>query len=341
VDELLPSPGNERLTSHSTSHKIAARHFRAGRLRTKVLALFDVANNIGKGEDFYAASQDTQQKQKDVAAQIHSLEAAEDENLAAVNNLEAELREHWASYAAYQCRAFCERVRERLPRELRDMVLLALWDDAWHTITDWNVRALATTPEDPVALVETWSGRDTGHCFEERFVGREFREGIVEAWWRMSMFEFKTAQLIPKFISEEFWGGQVKERVRSVFVDLLYRERNGLRLFQAKLGSTVTGASLDSELEHISGLSRSSKVVLAIKKRDFRQAPTTFRERHARFLQAASGLFPGLEKLQEKGYYVSVLVDGDIEIKVDESDISTDGWWKQIRDAEEVRCIWR
>jgi hypothetical protein len=256
-----------------------------------------------------------------------------------VKKLEAELRDHWANYAAYQCRMFCDRVRQRLPRELRDMVFLALWDDAWHSITDWNLRALATTPEDPVALVESWSGRDTGHCFEERFVGPEFRQGIVKAWWRMSVFEFKTSQLIPKFLSEDFWGVKVREQMRSVVVDLSYRERNGARLLPAKLGSTVAGTSLDSELEHISTLSRISKVVLTIKKRDFRQTMTTVRERQGRFLQAASGLFLGLERLQKDGYYVSVLVDGDMEIKVDGSNITANGWWKQICEAEEVSCI--
>ncbi|KAF2439404.1 hypothetical protein P171DRAFT_122140 [Karstenula rhodostoma CBS 690.94] len=324
----------------STEQEIAALHLRAGSLRTKILELFDVANNIGK--EMYligsTASHDTQQKRKEVATQIYGIEADEDRNLVAVQKLEAELREHWAIYAAYQCRTFCDCVRQKLPRELRNMVCQALWDDAHHTITDWNLRALTTTPENPVPLVESWSGRDTGFCFEERFVGPDLQQEIVEAWWRMSVFEFKTSQFIPKFLSEDFWGAAVKDQMRSVVVDLSYRERNlaSHLTHQGKLGSTVAGTNLDSELEYISTLSRVSKVALAIKKRDFRKILATVQERQGRFLQAASALFRGLERLQKDGYSVSVIVDGDIEIKVDGSDISTEGWRKQICDAEEA-----
>lgn len=287
------------------------------------------------------ASHTTQQKRKEVAAQIHSVEADEDRNLEAVQKLEAELREHWAGYAAYQCRTFCDCVRQKLPRELRNMVCQALWDGAHHTITDWNLRALTTTPENPVALVESWSRRDTGFCFEERFTGPDLQQEIMEAWWRMSRFEFKTSQLIPKFISEDFWRATIKDQIRSVIVDLSYREWNPashLRL-KAKLVPTVAGTDLDSELEYISRLSRASKVALAIKKRDFRKMLAPVQIRQGRFLQAASELFPGLERLQKDGYSVSVIVDGDIEIKVDGSDISTAGWRQQICDAEEVRCF--
>ncbi|KAF9729514.1 hypothetical protein PMIN06_008679 [Paraphaeosphaeria minitans] len=335
-----PIPTIDWVYIRTIEQEIATRHLRAGSLRTKVLELFDVANNIG--EDEYRtgseASHVTQQQRKEVAAEIHSIEADENRNLEAVQKLEAELREHWAIYAAYQCRTFCDCVRQKLPRELRDMVCQALWADAHHTITDWNLRALSIVPENAVALVESWSGRDTSFCFEQRFVGPDLQHELTEAWWRMSVFHFKTSQLIPKFISEDFWCATVKDRMKSVVVDLSYRERD-LRSqsgLQAILGPTVAGTDLDSELEYIHTLSRVSKVALAIKKRDFRKIVATVQERQGRFLHAASKLFPGLEKLQNDGYHISVIVDGDIDIKVEGFDISTEGWRKQIHDAEEA-----
>ncbi|OAG00130.1 uncharacterized protein CC84DRAFT_1209796, partial [Paraphaeosphaeria sporulosa] len=339
-EAAIPIPTIDWAYIRSSEQAIAALHLRAGSLRTNVLELFDVANNIGKDEYLTGSTalHVTQQKRKEVAAEIHSIEVDENQNLEAVQKLETELREHWATYAAYQCRIFCDCVRQKLPRELRDMVCQALWADAHHTITDWNLRALSIAPENPVALVESWSGRDTSFCFEERFVGPDLQHEIIEAWWRMSVFQFKTSQLIPKFISEDFWCATVKDQMKNVLVDLSYREPNSRFHLgqQAKLGPTVAGTDLDTELAYIHALSRVSKVALAIKKRDFRKSLATVQERQRRFLHAASKLYPGLEKLQKDGYHVSVIVDGDIEIKVEGFDISTDGWRKQIYDAEEL-----
>ncbi|KAJ4349350.1 uncharacterized protein N0V89_007964 [Didymosphaeria variabile] len=325
----------------STGQQIAALHLRSGSLRTKVLELFDVANNIGKDDHldgFTAAAPLTQQKRTEVAAQINSLEADENRNTEAVEELEAELREHWAKYAAFQCRALCDCVRRKLPRELRIMVFKALCEDVHHTITDWNVQALSTTPADPVALVESWSGRDTGHCFEARFVGLDLQQEIVEAWWRMSTFEFKTSQLIPKFLCGDFWGTTVEDRIRCVIIDLSYRCYNRRFPFalQADLKTTVNGTDLDAELGYISRLSNTSKVGLAIKKRDFRNPKASVEQIQHAFLHTASQLFPRLERLQKDGYRLFVLVDGDITIEVEKSDLTIEGWRKQFYDAEEV-----
>ncbi|KAL1610738.1 hypothetical protein SLS60_002408 [Paraconiothyrium brasiliense] len=324
----------------STEQQIAALYLRAGSLRTKVLELFDVANNIGKDDYLvgFTVSHLTQRKRAEITVQINELEAEENQNTEVVKKLEAELREHWATYAAFRCRALCDCIRQKLPRELRIIVFEALCEDAHHTITDWNVQAFSTRPADPVALVESWSGRDTRHCFEARFVGPDLQPEIVEAWWRMSTFEFKSAQLIPKFLNEDFWGAIIKDRIRYVVINLSYRSYNGRFPFalQADLKTTVNGTDLDSELDYIASLSNISKVVLAIKKRDFRYPKATIEQIQHAFLKVASQLFPGLERLQKDGYSLSVLVDGDVMIKVDESDITVQGWRKQFLDAEEA-----
>lgn len=218
------------------------------------------------------------------------------------------------------------------------MVCRALWDDAHHTITDWNLQALSTTPKDPVALVESWSGRDTSFCFVERFVGPDLQQEIRDAWWCKSLFRFKTSQLIHKFINKNFWGTTITGQIRSVVVDLLYREasqRPG-QFQPPRLVPTVAKTDLGSELERVYALSLTSKIAFAIKKRPYRRLSPSVQMRQEAFLSAASGLFPGLARLRRDGFSVSVIVDGDIEIKLDQVDISTEGWRRQLRQNEEV-----
>lgn len=309
-----------------------------------MLELFDVANNIGKDEYRVGSitSHVTQQKRAEVAAQINSIEAEENRNTDAVEKFEAKLREHWATYAAFHCRAFCDYIRQRLPRELRMIVFEALWKDAQHTITDWNLQALATKPVNPVALVESWSGRDTRHCFDERFVGPDLQHEILDPWWRMSVFNFKTSRLIPHFLNEDFWGAIVKDQIRNVVVSLSYREwmsgpMTGTRWLKSQIKTTVSGADIDSELDYLGNLSPTSRIALSIKKRDFRHyIRSTVQQRQNAFLAALSHLFVGLAKLRSDGYHVCVLVDNDIEIKIDHADISMEGWRKQLDNAVDV-----
>ncbi|KAJ4298866.1 hypothetical protein N0V90_004109 [Kalmusia sp. IMI 367209] len=322
----------------STEQQIAALHLECGSLRTKILGLFDFANSLGRDDSLVGstASQMTQ-----VVAQISSIEADENRNGESLQKLEHDLQEHWAQYAAFQSRAFCDYMRERLPKELRMMVFEGLWEDAYHTITDWNIKVLNTTPDDPIALVESWSGRDTRHCFEARSVSEELQREILEAWWRMSVFELKSFGLIPILLREGFWGGPVKDKVRSVVVFMGYRETaagfgHSQTMLRPQLKTAVMNADLDSELGYLSNLSNDTAIRLSIKKRDKRVLRFTTEEKQDGFLEAASFMFSGLEKLRRDGYNIAIVIDKDIEINMGDMDLAKGEWRKMISKATDM-----
>ncbi|KAF1976817.1 hypothetical protein BU23DRAFT_12761 [Bimuria novae-zelandiae CBS 107.79] len=335
----LPVPSLDWVYIRSTEERIATLHLNGGTLRTKLLELVDAANNLGS--DWYCgtrASHVTQQKRQELATHIRKLETEEDQNQESVQQLERDLREHWTAYAAFYCREFCDRIRERLPKEVQLMVFEALWHDAHHTITDWNAQVLGTTPDDPVPLVESWSKRDTAHCFEVRFVGRDWRPEIIDAWWRMSVFQFKSFALIPKLLSTDFWGENIKDKVRKVIVDLSYREHRkpGTLRPTGEIKTSVTGADLDSELRHLFHFNHISTIKLSIKKRNIAKVRCSSQVKQLEFLNAAQRLFPSLERLQEDGYNLSVIVDKHIEIMIGDSAITIGEWRKKICDAVKV-----
>ena len=281
-----------------------------------------------------------------MATQIRSLEAEEDRNQEAVKKLELELHEHWATYASFHCRVLCDQVREKLPKELRIMIFDALWADAHHTITDWNAQALGTTVDDPMALVESWSNRNAAHCFDPRFVGPALEPEIREAWWHMSVFEIKTFDLIPNFLSECFWGGDVKGKVRNVVVNLTYRERiqrYKLRpfTFVGKIRSLFAKANLEEELEYLFELSRSTKITLTIKKVEQWKIAFTVGQRQDEFLRTASRLFPALKRLEKEGYTVRIVIDKDITVETKNHDITMEDWREQIGAVVKVRRFQR
>lgn len=324
VDQLTPS----------IESKLAALRLTSGSLLNKVMDLVDAVNGLDIDCTSGTPPSPVKQQQRlAYVAQIHATECEVNGTQDAVTALEAELQAHWAAYAAYQCRALCDGVRERLPRELQLLVVEALWAGQPHRITEWNTLALETEPADAQALVESWGGRDTGHLFEARFVGEELLGDIRAAWWRMAVFEMQMFSLVPKLLRQGFWGEAVKRKVRRVvMVCVYYRERRrrwGPRLqLKGEIKTSKAGAKLDEELRYLSELAPGTAITLAIKKRNsplpepveadevfFRAA-----QRHALFTRAVSRLFPGLERLQKDGFTITVVMDKeDIKVQLGQS----------------------
>ena len=269
------------------------------------------------------------------------MEAQEDLNNQAMEKLKSEVSSYWENYAASRCRTLCDAIRERLPRELRMMVFEALWEDAHHMITGWNRARDSTQVEEAASAIESWSDRDRVHCFDPRFVGPELPGEIREAWWRQSVFEFKSSDLIYPFINDDFAQHSIKNKMRTVVTDLYYREFNYKRArprsrSKGTIDTSKKGTDVDSELYCLHMLNRNTSIVVSIKKRDGRPSRNDVEARQHRFLTAVSCLFPALERLRQDGYKVTVVIGRDIEIAVGDSDITVENWVKQIHAAVEV-----
>jgi hypothetical protein len=215
--------------------------------------------------DVCTTSASAQNSPETIAVQIRRLEVEEARIMGVIRELKKDLNEHWTVHAAFGCRGLVARVQQ-LPRELRIMVFEALWGDAYHIITGWNLKALKTQPADPLALVESWSERSLVHCLDERFVGAEMLREIVEAWWYMSVFEVKHCRL-SKLFEETLWGKKVGGRINKVVVLFGYRGqgRGFFRSPRIKTGASHVG--LEDELECLFGLEKTTQITFKIKMR--------------------------------------------------------------------------
>lgn len=345
---------------HSTELEITRLQQQASDIKTRIIRTFDSANAPdGKHSHEMVkiaapVSADIEQKREETAKQIKSLEAEEDHCVAEAQRLETELREHLAR----DCFAFCETLRRRLPRELCILIFEALWGGTTHDITDWNIKDLKTKPKDPMAIVQSWSGPKMLHCFEERFVG-ELCDESRKAWWRESTFKIKPFPLIPLLLSEEFWGEPVREKIRCVVLRMGYRESvnqavyaaTNILVLRAVFTTSLTTAgqrrNIDADLALMGYFSRATGIKLQITSWKLYEYSFMLRTatndttskrifnrqlRRSNFLQAANELFPGLGKLLQEGYRISLVIDENIVL--DTRDVALDeASWEQGLDA--------
>jgi hypothetical protein len=284
--------------------------------------------------DVCTTSASAQNSSETIAVQIRRLEVEEARIMGVIRELKKDLNEHWTVHAAFGCRGLVARVQQ-LPRELRIMVFEALWGDAYHIITDWNLEALKTQPADPLALVESWSERNLVHCLDERFVGAEMLREIVEAWWYMSVFEFKHCGLLPKLFVETFWGEKVGGRINKVVVLFRYCDQ-GRRFGSPRITTGANHVSLEDELECLFGLEKTTQVTFKIKRREMVKRNLSVGLRRAIFMAKVNDLFPTFNRLKKEGYNVMLVIDGDIRIASAEMDITFETCHREIDKAVQV-----
>lgn len=271
------------------------------------------------------------EEQEKLTAELRRLEEQSEKADGETAILEAAVQEHWNAFASFKCRELMRRV-ELLPRELRIMVFEALWENSYHMISEWNLQPLKTKCDGPIELLESWSSRGMQHCLKERFMGPNMLSEITEAWWRTSIFEIKALHLVPYFLSEAFWGGSVKDRVRHVVIPFKYRRRPSPGHSPAQITGGAKCECLNNELDHLMHFSTCTQIEFRYKVAEIREPRFTVGWRQDEFLRAVSRIYPGLEKLKQKGYLMVAVIDGDITISMKDTEIASEAWRQTIND---------
>ncbi|KAF1980132.1 hypothetical protein BU23DRAFT_2819 [Bimuria novae-zelandiae CBS 107.79] len=131
----------------------------------------------------------------------------------------------WYSRAATECRAICDNMQTRLPRELRNMVYRDLLQKPLYKIKEPPPGMVPA--ERYMESVSAWLSsdpRDEGCWFDEDFVGPEMLREAMETWWEESIFDISALgkEECSRFLSGNIWGCNDRFHIRTVLLHSRY-----------------------------------------------------------------------------------------------------------------------
>lgn len=224
------------------------------------------------------------------------------------------IRAHFKEYAAPRCRAFCDEIQAKLPRELRYMVWEYVLGNPHHSIKDefhppqMSFREMG--PRGP-SWVEEIRTRSFWHCFEETFVGMETLYEIVETWYRVAVFKICRLALLPQFLRADNWccGLAVRDSIRNVQLVIRLDSIRGIIIGkQLCMGALTTTYKfpMNPDIRELFNLSTRTQITLVIEKRGWNWNRAAMLEKRRPGEDSAMFLFLYIKKLRDLGYTVSV-----------------------------------
>ncbi|KAH7339248.1 hypothetical protein BKA66DRAFT_615034 [Pyrenochaeta sp. MPI-SDFR-AT-0127] len=117
-----------------------------------------------------------------------------------------------AERSAKSCRALCNGMMEKLPRELRDNVYRYLIKEtvSIRELVEQNTgKSLPGKRLKDVAIDGPCANQ---HVFDESALGQEIRDELIEAIYRKAHFRLKVDDSIPQFLNHDLWKSGIDSR---------------------------------------------------------------------------------------------------------------------------------
>ncbi|KAF2849510.1 hypothetical protein T440DRAFT_128689 [Plenodomus tracheiphilus IPT5] len=123
------------------------------------------------------------------------------------------ITEKLSNYAKALCQGFCAKVRERFPRDIRDLIYIYFTGGGEVCIYDRSGveenHATSYFDSDSGAdLQPLWSSPEVGLCWNSSCVGADMVQEVDEQYYRSSTFHFSSEDLylLSKFRRTDQWG---------------------------------------------------------------------------------------------------------------------------------------
>lgn len=127
--------------------------------------------------------------------------------------------------AASNCRAVCDSLQTKLPRELRNMVYREIIPRTYYKVERRSEDGDLPAADSSTVCISSWitpDPRNEGRWFNKDFVGSLTLCEIVQTWWELSTFEITYLSLkeCSRFLSSNLWGCEVQgySHIRHVLV---------------------------------------------------------------------------------------------------------------------------
>ena len=247
-----------------------------------------------------------------------------------------ELYEYIGRYSAPDCQALCERVQQKLPRELRDMIYGYILNPRPRRGSVYPSELIAATPvskawKKPV-VTGTWmtefDARDILHICSSQFLGAKTIQELAETYYRLSKFYFfrryntldDIETQLHDFFASDMWG------LNLVLYD--HVKQVELAIFGIPTDELVTTKAIsETMMKSLLRLNKGAKITIAMSYPDW-NPPEGLRE----WLKALSLSFPAFGRLVDNGQNVTFnLKNGSIEFRIKKQELTVECWERKFR----------
>jgi hypothetical protein len=235
--------------------------------------------------------------------------------------LATEVNDHIVAYARSYCGTLCISIQQHLPRELRDMIYAYLLPVCDVLIEATDFLPLGSTDSSRPQLI------DVPHLLSPGFSDVVTRRELLEAWYKLSTFQFANIALIPIFLHKDLWGLDlpVRRLVRSLEIDIWPTD------YMADTDST---RFLDRRAlpDWLIALRKGARIVFPIDTNTYKPIWSRKSQKIQRFITILSRFFSPVKRLLAAGHHVVVEVDGSLVVEIKLEDLTTAVWDRKIKE---------
>ena len=230
--------------------------------------------------------------------------------------LERELMCYIDGVAAPECRALCDKMQQRLPRELRDVVYEHLLEGSTRQVVHDNY----TSTKNPRVVfncnryvrgsdVAVWPQNSV--VVDERYTGKVTKTEIGEAWYRSCILVLDHLSDVNAFVHFDLWGFGLTARD--------HIRRVELRVYD--FTRPYSTSAFSAKLQGLYHFSVHTRVVL-----DF--FPSMYdgdhiKDSYGAFKKCMRGLLPAFSGLVDAGYALTLRLADAYECPLQEADLKS------------------
>jgi hypothetical protein len=233
-------------------------------------------------------------------------------------------------HAAPSCRALCEEMQRALPRELRDMIYQSLLPPQDILIEPTDFLPVAAIHSSRPKLV------DTPHLIAPEYSDPITRQELVEAWYKLSTFQFASNDLMPQFLHKDLWGLDlpVRQLVRRLEIDMWPIEDDIYS--RAYMMNKKRYRSQPELLDCLLAIRPGAEMIFSVNTTNYNNILKLDCRRQREYVESLRGYFSPVKQLLAAGHKVIANLSIGLEVEVTEDDLVWSVWIRRLSRMHEV-----